>query len=84
MHLKSRTHLAMKADLEQALEALYLEGGSQAQPVFREQLAAIVEMQLEVTLRMDRKTQGGKALKDGIEIRFGEAKPTDKVRQLIA
>ena len=68
---------------DQVFEQIYLSAGGQSHPVFQEPLAAIVEMQPEVTLRTDRKTKKGKALKDGIEIRFGDSKPTEQVRDLL-
>jgi len=46
-------------------------------------LEGIVKKKLEITFRKDRTYPGGKKAPDGIEIRFGDARPTMEVRELL-
>lgn len=48
-----------------------------------DELGAIVKKKLEITFRKDRIYPNGKKAPDGIEIRFGNARPTLEVRELL-
>jgi len=47
------------------------------------EIGEVIKKKLEITFRNDRKFPNGKKAPDGIEIRFGNTRPTEQVRELL-
>lgn len=75
-------HIEIHGNVYQHFSGTSRDSGSEAAPfLLPDELGEIVRIKPEITFNNNRTTKNGRKAPDGIEIRFGNTRPTEAVRQ---